>query len=87
MKQDVKIFRIKGEFKQRNKVTAFSKELCEIKEENAIEKLMQDLGSRNRLKRNQIRVSSIQEISPDDVQDPMIKQLISADFKIPFGRE
>jgi large subunit ribosomal protein LX len=83
----VKVFRIKGQFKQRNQVTPFSRELCETTEENAIERIMQDLGSRNRLKRNQIRISSIQIISPDEVQDPKIRQLLSTDFKIPFGRD
>jgi len=86
MKQ-VKVFRIKGQYKQRNQVTPFSKELCDTTEENAIEKIMQDLGSRNRLKRNQIRISSIQLISPDEVRDPLLKQLLSTDFKIPFGRD
>ena len=80
----VKIFRISGFFKQRRQTTSFSKELCALTEEQAKEKLFTELGSRNRLKRRQIRIDSILKITSQEVTDPFIQKLISTEFKIPF---
>jgi large subunit ribosomal protein LX len=84
MKNDisVKIFRILGSFKQRREVTSFSKEICALTEEQAKEKLFSEFGSRNRLKRGQIRISSIDEISPKEITDPIIQKMVTTDFKI-----
>ncbi|MFX0170648.1 MAG: 50S ribosomal protein L18Ae [Candidatus Hodarchaeota archaeon] len=84
MKSDisVKIFRILGSFKQRREVTSFSKEICALNEEQAKEKLFSEFGSRNRLKRRQIRISSIDEISPKEITDPIIQKMVTTDFKI-----
>ncbi len=86
MKNDiaVKIYRISGFFKQRRETTSFSKELCALTEEQAKDKLFSEFGSRNRLKRRQIRIISIDEISPQEITDPFIQKLVSTDFKIPY---
>ncbi|MFX0050647.1 MAG: 50S ribosomal protein L18Ae [Candidatus Hodarchaeota archaeon] len=78
----VKIFRISGSFKQKRETTSFSKEICALTEEQAKEKLFSEFGSRNRLKRRQIRISSIDEISPKEITDPIIQKMITTDFKI-----
>ena len=80
----VTIYRIKGNFRQRKEISSFSKEICAITEEKAKEKLYSYLGSRNRLKRNRIKIESIDVISPGEVTDPLIKKMIETDFKIPF---
>ncbi|UCG90794.1 MAG: 50S ribosomal protein L18a [Candidatus Heimdallarchaeota archaeon] len=79
----VKIFRISGSFKQRRETTSFSKELCALTEEQAKDKLFSEFGSRNRLKRRQIRIISIDEISPKEITDPFVQKLVTTDFKIP----
>ena len=86
MKNDVsvKIYRISGFFKQRRETTSFSKELCALTEEQAKDKLFSEFGSRNRLKRRQIRIISIDEISPQEIADPFVQKLVSTDFKIPY---
>ncbi len=86
MKNDisVKIFRISGSFKQRRQTTPFSKELCALTEEQAKEKLFAEFGSRNRLKQRQIRIASIDVISPEETTDPFVQKLIATDFKIPY---
>ncbi|MHA2203772.1 MAG: 50S ribosomal protein L18Ae [Candidatus Hodarchaeales archaeon] len=81
----VEIFRISGFFKQRRQITSFSKELCALTEEQAKDKLFSEFGSRNRLKRGQIRITSIDKISPEDITDPFVQKLVSTDFKIPYG--
>jgi len=80
----VKIFRISGFFKQRRQTTSFSKELCALTEEQAKDKLFSEFGSRNRLKRGQIRITSIDEIAPGDITDPFIQKLVDTKFKIPY---
>ncbi|MFX1424278.1 MAG: 50S ribosomal protein L18Ae [Promethearchaeota archaeon] len=80
----VKIFRISGFFKQRRQITSFSKELCALTEEQAKDKLFSEFGSRNRLKRRQIRITSIDEISPENITDAFVEKLVNTDFKIPY---
>lgn len=80
----VKIFRISGSFKQRRQVTSFSQELCALTEDDAKEKLFSEFGSRNRLKRRQIQITSIDRILPEEVSDPFIQKLITSEFKIPY---
>ncbi|MFX1246484.1 MAG: 50S ribosomal protein L18Ae [Promethearchaeota archaeon] len=80
----VKIFRISGFFKQRRQTTSFSKELCALTEEQAKDKLFSEFGSRNRLKRRQIRITSIDEISPENITDAFVEKLVNTDFKIPY---
>lgn len=80
----VKIFRISGFFKQRRQTTSFSKELCALTEEQAKDKLFSEFGSRNRLKRRQIRITSIDEISPENITDTFVEKLVNTDFKIPY---
>jgi large subunit ribosomal protein LX len=80
----VKVFRITGSFKQKRETTPFSKELCALSEEQAKERLFSEFGSRNRLKRRQIRISSINVITPEEITDPFVKKLVTTDFKIPY---
>jgi large subunit ribosomal protein LX len=86
MKEEVsvRIFRISGFFKQRRQTTSFSKELCAITEEQAKDKLYSEFGSRNRLKRGQIRITSVDEISPGDITDPFVQKIVNTEFKIPY---
>lgn len=86
MKKDisVKFFRISGSFKQKRETTSFSKEFCALTEEQAREKLFSEFGSRNRLKQRQIRISSIDEISLEEIKDPFLQKLVTTNFKIPY---
>ena len=80
----VKVFRITGSFKQRHETSPFSKELCALTEDQAKERLYSEFGSRNRLKRQQIRIVEITQISTKEITDPFIKKLVTTDFKIPY---
>lgn len=80
----VKVFRITGSFKQRREISPFSKELCALTEDQAKERLFSEFGSRNRLKRQQIHIKVITEISKEEITDPFVKKLMTTDFKIPF---
>ncbi len=80
----VKIFRISGYFKQKRETSPFSKEYLAITEKNAKDKLFSQFGSKNRLKRNQINIQSVLEISKDDVTDPLIEKILNNEFSIPM---
>jgi large subunit ribosomal protein LX len=45
-------------------------------EEEIREKIYSEFGSKHHITRNQIKIQDIQEISAEDVQDPLIKALI-----------
>ena len=81
--KSVKIFRISGYFKQRRETTPFSKEYLALTQRNATDKLYSQFGSKNRLKKNQIKIQSIVEITKDEIKDPLIEKIINSDFNIP----
>ena len=71
----VKVFRVTGEIIKPNLQTRFNKEVRAIKPEAAVERIYQELGSRHRAKRFQIKIHNIKEIKPDEIEDDMIKKL------------
>ena len=82
--ESVKIFRISGSFKQKRQATSFTKEYLAVTEENALAKLYSQFGSKNRVKRRQIKIQSIKEITKDEVTDPLVEKTLKSEFKIPF---
>ena len=72
---EVKIFRITGRITKKNFQTEFKKEIRALKAEDAVEKLYTELGSKHRLKRFQLNILSVEEISLKEVESPIIKKL------------
>lgn len=72
---EVKIFRVTGKIVKPNLKTAFQKEVRALKAENAKEKIYKKLGSKHRAKRFQIKILKIEEISPEEIESPIIKKL------------
>ena len=62
-----KIYRIKGSFVMGSETQVFTKEFKAIKEEDIYEKLYSIFGSKHGIKRNQVKIDSIEEIAEDDV--------------------
>ena len=71
-----KIFRIKGSFVMGSETQVFTKELRAIKEEEIYEKLYSIFGSKHGIKRNQVKIDSIEEITEDEIVDPIVKAII-----------
>lgn len=71
----VKVFRVTGEIKKPNLQTSFHKEVRAVKPEEVVEKIYKELGSRHRAKRFQIKISNVEEISPDEIEDATIRKL------------
>jgi ribosomal protein L20A (L18A) len=71
---DVKIFRIIGTYKKNQKRYLFRKEVRALKQEDALEKALSQITSIG-IFRRQVNVKEIKEISPEEVQDYLIRDL------------
>lgn len=73
-----KIYRIHGKFIMRdNTLKPFTMELKAINKEDIKEKICSEFGSKHHIKRNQIRIDEIKEISAGEILDPIVKALVS----------
>ncbi|MBS7647654.1 50S ribosomal protein L18a [Candidatus Bathyarchaeota archaeon] len=79
---EVRVFRIIGEIRKPNWQTPFEKEVIAIKPEHAVEKIYMELGSKHRVKRFQIKINEVKEIAHNQVEDPLIRKLLSGEDKI-----
>jgi len=72
----MKVYRISGKFLMGKIWQPFSKEVIGNDENEARERLFSILGSRHRVKRRMIKIDNIQEISKDEIEDPVIKYMV-----------
>ncbi len=72
---EVKVFRVTGEIKKPNFHTNFRKEIRALKPENAVETVYKEIGSKHRAKRFQIKIVKVEEITPEEIESPVIKKL------------
>ena len=72
---EVKVFRISGEIRKPNYQTKFVKEVVATKPEQAIEQIYANIGSKHRAKRFQIKIVRVEEVSPGEIESPLIRKL------------
>ena len=72
---EVKVFRVTGEIKKPNFHTNFRKEIRALKPEDAVETVYKEIGSKHRAKRFQIKIVKVEEISLEEIENPVIKKL------------
>jgi large subunit ribosomal protein LX len=72
---EVKVFRVIGKIRKPNFQTEFQKEVRALKPEDAVEKVYMLLGSKHRVKRFQIKISQVQEIGPEEIEDILVKKM------------
>jgi large subunit ribosomal protein LX len=70
-----KIFKIQGKFVLGESLKPFTKELKAVKEEDIYERIYSEIGSKHHLSRYQIKIEKIEEISAEDIQDPIVKSI------------
>ena len=68
-----KIYRVKGTFVMGDEYHEFTKEYKATSENDIREKIFERFGSKHAINRNQISIKSIEEISPEEVIDPIVK--------------
>ena len=71
-----KIYRVKGTFVMGDEFHKFVKEYKATSEADIEEKIYERFGSKHGINRNQIEISEITEIAPEDVQDPIVKEIL-----------
>jgi large subunit ribosomal protein LX len=75
----LKVFRVTGEINKPNLKTPFAKEVLAAKSEHAVEKVYAEIGSKHRVKRFQLKISNVEEISIDEIENPIIKKIVSGE--------
>ena len=71
-----KIYRVKGTFVMGDEFHKFVKEYKATSEANIEQKIYERFGSKHGINRNQIKISEITEIAPEDVVDPIVKEIL-----------
>jgi large subunit ribosomal protein LX len=78
----VKVFRVTGEIRKPNLKSPFRKEVIAVKSEHAVERVYAELGSRHRAKRFQIKIISVEEIQINEIENPLLRKLVSGEEEI-----
>ena len=71
---EIKIYRIIGTYRKKYKKYLFRKEVRALKEKDALEKALSQITSIGILRR-QITIQEIKEITPEESQDYLIREL------------
>ena len=72
---EIKIFRVTGRITKPNWQTNFQKEIRALKQEEALDRVYKEIGSKHKAKRFQIKILKVEEIKPEEVKDPTVKKL------------
>lgn len=79
---EVKVFRVIGEIRKPNLKTSFRKEVIAVKPEHAVEKVYAELGSKHRVKRFHIKIVRVEEVPPQEIENPLLKKLVVGEGKV-----
>ena len=72
----MKAFKVTGEINKPRLSTPFVRELIADKSEHAVEKVYAEIGSRHRVKRYHIKISSSKEVTADEIESPVLKKMM-----------
>jgi len=78
----LKVFRVTGEVHKPNLETTFRKEIIAAKAEHAVEKVYTELGSKHRVKRFYIKIVNVEEVPPDQIENPLLKKLVTGEEQV-----
>ena len=71
-----KIYRVKGTFVMGDEYHEFTKEYKATSVKDIEEKIYARFGSKHGINRNQISIKSFDEITPEEVVDPIVKEIL-----------
>jgi large subunit ribosomal protein LX len=78
----LKVFRVTGEILKPNLKTSFSKEIMAAKSEHAVEKVYAELGSKHRVKRFHIKITGVEEVPPEQIENPLLKKMVTGEEQV-----
>jgi large subunit ribosomal protein LX len=70
----MKAFRVTGKFRMGGTMTNFSKEYTAADKKLVEDKALADLGSKHRVKRKDMTIEKVEELTLDKIQDTSIRQ-------------
>jgi large subunit ribosomal protein LX len=73
----MKTFKVTGTINKPRLSTSFVRELLAEKSEHAVEKVYAEIGSRHRVRRYHIKIISSEEISVDQIKNPILKKIVA----------
>jgi large subunit ribosomal protein LX len=73
----MKAFRVSGRFQMGMNELPFEKEFALADRKLAEEKLYAELGSKHRVKRREIKIEKVEEITPDKIQDTCVRMAVT----------
>ncbi len=73
----MKAFKVTGQINKPELATPFTREVLADKSEHAVEKVYAEIGSRHRVRRYHIKILSAKEVSADEVENPILKKLLT----------
>lgn len=65
---EVKVYRVTGKITKPNFRTVFQKDIRAVKPEDAVEKILKNLGSKHRVKRYYIKIENVEEITDEEAE-------------------
>lgn len=78
----MKVFRVTGEIQKPNLKTPFRKEVVAVKREHAVEKVYAELGSKHRVKRFHIKITTVEEVPLSEIENPLLRKLVSGEEEV-----
>ncbi|MFA5572223.1 MAG: 50S ribosomal protein L18Ae [Candidatus Bathyarchaeia archaeon] len=75
----MKAFKVTGEINKPELKTPFAREVLAEKSEHAIEKIYADIGSRHRVRRYHIKITSVKELQADEIENPVVKKIVTGE--------
>lgn len=78
----MKVFRVIGEIRKPNLKTPFNQEIIALKPEHAVEKVYAEIGSKHKVKRFHIKISSVEEVPPDRIENPALRKLVVGEEEV-----
>ena len=71
----VRNFRVEGLIRKPNWRTKFKKEVRAVRPEDAVEKVLMELGSKHRVKRCHIKILRVVEVEPEELENPVLRKI------------
>ena len=75
----MKVFRVTGEIRKPNLKTSFVKEILADKADHAVEKVYAEVGSKHRVKRFYMKIQKVEEVSPEEIMNPVLKKMVTGE--------
>jgi large subunit ribosomal protein LX len=79
MMNKLKVFKVTGEINKPKLKTPFIKEMLAEKPEHAVERVYSEIGSKHRVKRCHMKIAKVEEISADEIENPILKKLVTGE--------